>query len=393
MNVIDPLSPLSFLQQRLTYMEQNPSSQWTNLLDNVPVWPSGVPKTESLSSESCRKLRSHYADCAGDLELREHIATKETEKFEGDLSAENVQITNGALHAISLVLQAHRKQCDTLVCQTPVFRGVTQCARALGYRVKLLPNGRSGEPSVLLALAQMNERTLLYLNSPNNPTGYTLSESEVAPLVKRAQEVKTCVLLDAVYDDFQYEAIPSYTLDLENLYVFGSMSKAYGCPGLRVGWVVGARERIKPLAARLETQCVSVNSEAQAIALCMLQRGNEELRSHCAAMRQYLKSTLPNIPQLLYQVPQAGLQFYAWLAVHDIEETADYLLTRNLTAFTTSENYEGSPGPYIRIPLGLPLETLQNGILALSDFFSSSASGHLRIERRKNEEVFHAFAS
>lgn len=364
--VVDPKSDISFLQQRLTFTTNHPSEKWCVLVDNVPEWPSGFPVL-SVPDEDLADARAHYADCRGDERLREMVCARGTQSTSAHLCAENALITNGALHGLAVTLAHARSKYHKLLCQRPTFRGVTHSARKLGFRVDFIESDETNVIDLDDLRRKISPSSIVYLNTPNNPTGELISESVLAAIQDIAVQHGSLVLVDVVYEDFVFIAASQRQLPrrLDNTVFFGSMSKAFGAPGLRVGWAIAESPRIDALAAYLESQCVAVNSEAQMLAQRLLQLGNKPLVERANAHREYLAGRLQGLPFVSHVVPDGGLQYFVQVDVEDIEDFADSMLLHEHVALVTTANYEGLTGSYLRIPLGLSRTTLDVGITAL----------------------------
>jgi aspartate/methionine/tyrosine aminotransferase len=84
---------------------------------------------------------------------------------------------------------------------------------------------------------------MVIVNFPHNPTGVTLTCEEQLNLIRAAEEVGAYVLWDAAFGELTYDGASAETLfQYERAISMGTLSKAYGLPGLRVGWCVAATE-------------------------------------------------------------------------------------------------------------------------------------------------------
>jgi N-succinyldiaminopimelate aminotransferase len=116
---------------------------------------------------------------------------------------------------------------------------------------------RSAEEAVALVRPHLTERTaVLYLNTPNNPTGRVVPAEQVEALVDWAAAEGLWVVSDEVYEDYVYAGRHAYARPLapERTFAAHSFSKAYGMAGNRVGYVVG------PAPALAEVRKVAVHA-------------------------------------------------------------------------------------------------------------------------------------
>lgn len=196
------------------------------------------------------KLNLGYGDTKGLYELRQAVA----ESYEVEsIRAENVLITVGASEAILLALHTLLKPGDSALVCKPAYQGLYEMAAAAGARVikydYVEKKGFAPDlDRVRRALRRKPAPKLLILNTPHNPTGHSLDEASLKELLDLAREVGTRVLVDEVFSGVLIESTErvrsAVVLDREAI-IIGCLSKVYGLPGLRVGWLVGPKQFIK----------------------------------------------------------------------------------------------------------------------------------------------------
>jgi aspartate/methionine/tyrosine aminotransferase len=91
---------------------------------------------------------------------------------------------------------------------------------------------------------------MVVVNFPHNPTGVTLSREEQAELLRQVARVGAYLVWDGAFGELTYgePPLPDPTLVYERALSMGTMSKAYGLPGLRVGWMMGPPELLEHCA-------------------------------------------------------------------------------------------------------------------------------------------------
>jgi len=123
---------------------------------------------------------------------------------------------------------------------------------------------RGYNPDVDELRALVSPRTkLIIVNSPNNPCGSVIPESDLAAIAKIANEADAVVLSDEIYKDFYYEgshvSITRYPGMWERTVVLDGLSKSYAMTGWRVGYGLFPDELVEPVT-RLMTNSVSCTS-------------------------------------------------------------------------------------------------------------------------------------
>lgn len=125
----------------------------------------------------------------------------------------------------------------------PAFDMYAACADAAGGRVVEIPHGEEFAFPLERVLAGLTERTrIVYLTSPNNPTGLVIDRSAILAIADAAPQA--LVFLDEAYADFSGTTLlgDAALLQRPNLLIGRTFAKAYGLAGLRVGALVGEPE-------------------------------------------------------------------------------------------------------------------------------------------------------
>lgn len=189
------------------------------------------------------------------------------------VKAENIFLGNGSDEAIDLVFRAFCEPgVDNVVAIDPTYGMYKVCADVnnVEYRKVLLDDAFQFTADALLAAT--DERTkLIFLCSPNNPTGNDLLRTEIE---KTLATFSGLVIIDEAYNDFS--SAPSFLQQLDkypNLVVFQTFSKAWGCAAIRLGMAFASAEIIS-IFNKIKYP-YNVNQLTQQQALSMLQRYDE----------------------------------------------------------------------------------------------------------------------
>jgi len=164
------------------------------------------------------------------------------------VNIENIFLGNGSDEAIDLVYRAFcEPKEDNVVAIDPTYGMYLVCAEVndVEYRKVLLDANYQFKADELLAATDEHTK-LIFLCSPNNPTGNNLSRAEIEKVLNQFQGL---VILDEAYNDFSDE--PSFLSQLDkypNLVVFQTFSKAWGCAAIRLGMAFASPEIIAILS-------------------------------------------------------------------------------------------------------------------------------------------------
>ncbi|OBZ13084.1 histidinol-phosphate transaminase [Bacillus sp. FJAT-26390] len=247
-----------------------------------PLGPS--PKAVTAMQAALTDLH-RYPD-AQSVQLKQAIATHY------ELSAEQVIVTNGGDELITLLSETFLDAEDEIIVPGPTFSEYEFGAQLMGAKVIVAPltNDLQYDPEAIVAA--VTERTkMVYLCSPNNPTGTILSKKELQYILDSLPKW-VLVVLDAAYSHFV--SADDYSDGIEfvrtgyPLVVLKTFSKIYGLAGIRVGFGAAPQAIIQNILQVKEP--FNVNALAQAAAIAAI--GDEEhvsrSRSLVAEERQRL---------------------------------------------------------------------------------------------------------
>ncbi len=193
-----------------------------------------------------------YPQTNGTIELRSFIAS-----IYPGATADHVEVTNGGSEANYVLLTRLLQPGDDVVFMTPNYLQMRGIVRALGANVRewQLREQHDGstprwiaDVDALRALVTERTRAIL-LSNPNNPTGARLDDETLDAVCRVAASVGAWVVGDEIYRGAEREQddTPSVWGRYERAIVTSGLSKAYGLPGLRIGWVVAPPDIVADL--------------------------------------------------------------------------------------------------------------------------------------------------
>jgi aspartate/methionine/tyrosine aminotransferase len=225
-----------------------------------------------------------YPEVNGTRQLREAIAAL----YPG-AGPSHVLVTVGASQANSLVCTTLLRPGDEVVVMSPGYRQVWGLAQNMGCTVReLLLRADCGWRPDLDALDELiSQRTrLVALVNPNNPTGTILTSGEMQRIVAACARVGAWLHADEVYRGTERDRddeTPTFWGSYERLICTGSLSKAYGLAGLRIGWAVASPEVIEQLWRRHEYAVIAAAAPSMTLATLAL---GAEKRGHLLARQK-----------------------------------------------------------------------------------------------------------
>ncbi len=198
-----------------------------------------------------------YGQSNGSHLLRERITA-----LYGGIGVDDVMVTNGSAEANFVTLWELVGPGDEVAILTPTYMQTHGLAESLGATVREIPMHESAgwQPDPDDVLRAVSDRTrVIVVTNPGNPTGARLSQEARDAVVRAAERSGAWILADEVYTGAELDGTetPSFVGTSERVIATGSLSKAYGLPGLRIGWTVAGSEMVQRLWARTDYTTIS----------------------------------------------------------------------------------------------------------------------------------------
>jgi len=197
------------------------------------------------------------------------------------VSPDRVVVTAGADEALDRIYRAYAGPDRPVLLPEPTFDMLERFAALAGAPLVRVPWVTDAFP-VEGILAHLDNRTaIVVIVSPNNPTGGVASRDEVRRIAAAAP--RSLLLIDQAYIEYADEDMDPAVLDLANVVVVRTMSKAWGLAGCRVGYAIGSSDVSAVLRAAGAPYPVA--GPSLALALSQLRRGDAALRAHVTQVR------------------------------------------------------------------------------------------------------------
>ena len=233
-----------------------------------------------------------YSEASGTLELRTTLART----YRG-CEPENVLVTTGAIEANFLLFNVLLDPGDHVVAVNPAYQQLNSVPRAVGADVSLWRIGPEGYRYDLDELERLvTPRTrLIVVNTPHNPTGAMLSEEELGRVYELAESAGAWLLCDEAYrwlevpggDPF---APPAVEYGPSAISV-GTISKPFGLPGLRIGWMAAPAEVATECWAMRDYTSLSPGKLSDALALLAFKHKDRIVERNRKIIGQNLEAT------------------------------------------------------------------------------------------------------
>jgi aspartate aminotransferase len=350
------------------------------------------PTPASIAAAACEAIeggRTKYTPAAGLPEMREAVARRYREAWGAPFVPEQVTVTVGGKHALTVLYAAILDRGAEVVVPAPCWPTFAEAARIAGAKATLLSlsekNGFRLTAGVLRRAIRPRTRAIL-VNSPCNPTGAVVDPDELVAIARLARRRGLFLIFDDTYSHLIFKPGAEPRLGAvaaaagDNLVVTGTMSKAYCMTGWRVGWVIGSR-RLAAACAALNSHGVQSTATFSQVAAARALAGPQDMVHKLAAeyrrRRDFMQPRIDALPRITCPTPEGSFYLFPDVRRHLSKEMPDTvtLATRLLeeegVAVVPGEGFH-APG-YLRVSCVRSLEDLREGARRMADFFSRSA--------------------
>ncbi len=263
-----------------------------------------------------------YTQNLGIPALREALAAY-LSRLHRTTAADEIVVTNSGMSALMLATQALVGPGDRTVIVTPVWPNLVEIPKILGaeavtFALDFTPRGWKLDLQRLLDTLTPGTRAL-YLNSPNNPTGWTITRDEQQAVLAHCRRHGIWIVADDAYerlyygDDGQAPVAPSF-LDfadpLDRVVQTNTFSKSWLMTGWRLGWIAAPRPLVDALATLIEYNTSCAPGFVQRAGVKAVTEGEPVIARTVArfrAARDFLHARLNSLPGVQAPLPAGAM--------------------------------------------------------------------------------------
>lgn len=318
-----------------------------------------------------------YGSHAGHEGLRELLVKDTT------LSKDDVLLTIGAAGALFIIATTLLEKGDELVVVRPNYATNIETPHAIGASVKYIDlrfeSGFALDIDVIRTA--ITEKTkYVSVTYPHNPTGACLTKEEISRLIALVEEKGVRLLVDETYRDMLYEApLPLAAEYSPSVISVSSLSKTYGLPGLRTGWVICRDRKIMEtfLAAKEQIHICGPSIDEE-VSYRYLQQKSKYLPAIRADIREKLgkvKTWIGQQDAFEWIEPKGGAVCFPRLRrPHEGEIDKFYrVLLDKYGTYAGPGHWFDMPRHYMRLGFGWPsAASLEEGLKALTKSWEES---------------------
>lgn len=359
-------------------------STWENLvrynLSESGVHPVAINELipDEKDQRALIETELGYSQANGTPALRQAIAAM----YEG-ATEENILATTGTAEANFITSWVITEPGDEVILMLPNYMQLWGLFRGWGAEVKPLSllEEKNWSPDFDALERSLSSKTkLIAVCNPNNPTGAILTEEEMNRIIEAARSVDAWLLADEVYRGAERsgEMTPTFWGRYEKTIITSGLSKAYGLPGLRIGWIASTPEMVARAWAYHDYTTIGPGPASDMLASIalrpevrerLLNRTRKILNSNFPVLREWIASHGD-----LFSViePKAGAIAYikynldldSLELVNRLKDTRSVLIVPG--AHFRMKNY-------LRIGFGSNVDYMRAGLELIDDFLSETA--------------------
>jgi aspartate/methionine/tyrosine aminotransferase len=312
-----------------------------------------------------------YPHSNGSPELRERIA-----QFHR-ATAEQVLVTNGGAEANYTALWGLLEKGDRAAVMLPNYLQTWGLARAFAGMADAFHVVEQREAGRMrwaldvdsLKRAVTRKTRLIVVTNPNNPTGSILTEFEMDQIIRAARKVNAWLLADEIYRGAEVDGpiSPTFWGRYDKLLLTSGLSKAFGLPGLRIGWIVGPVNTIAKLCQYRDYTTLTPTYLSDLLARivmdpprreAILERTRGIIRAHLPRLETWIHS---HDDIFTYIPPVAGaIAFFRFKLPISSSALFDRLRIEQSVLITPGAHF--GVGKYIRVGYGYDIDYTLKGL-------------------------------
>ena len=319
-----------------------------------------------------------YTDHKGKPELRDLIA----QDYPG-LSKDNIILTTGACMALFLINATLLSPGDRILVMHPNYATNIEVPRSLGINVDLLTLKFENQFQVSLEEIERKftpQTKLISITTPHNPTGMIIPDEILLKIIKFAEKHQVPLLVDETYREIVHGAriVPAATKSPWVISV-ESVSKAYGMPGVRVGWIACKnRELLEQFLATKEQVSICGSIVDDEITYHFLRKRadyfppiQKKYKKHFAIVKEWMMQQT----ELEWIEPTGGVVCFPRIKYPNKVDISKFyrILNEKYGTFVGPGHWFESDDRYFRIGYAWPTEDeLRNGLATITKAISDA---------------------
>lgn len=331
------------------------------------------PKVKKALHVSIDENRFSYTQSHGLLSLREKIAAHYALDYGVQIDTEQIFLSPGTSGAFLIAYALTLGRDSTLGFSDPSYPCYKNFAYLLDIKPCFMPIGKDDGFELHVKDIAPHHLDALQISSPSNPTGNIYAKDNLKELVQYCEKHKIAFISDELYHGLTYEKKAHCALEFgsDHVYVINGFSKYYCMPGIRLGWIIVPKDKIRHAEKVAQNLFISAPTLSQYAALEAFDTEYLAIiTNEFKARRDFLFKEL----SLLFDIdakPEGA--FYIWANIsrysNDSFAFAKELLENIHVASTPGIDFGvNGTNHYLRFAYTRSIEHMQEGVTRLKDY-------------------------
>ena len=356
--------------------------------DVLPLWfgEGAWPTSQFIVDAAVASLQAgnhKYQPNNGAMNLRNEICRYSNELLGAQLSTEQITVTPSGMQGLMLVAELLTTPGDRVVAIEPSWPNIIGCFKAQGAEIEtltLVPEDGRWQLDIDLLIASLTPETkAVVINSPNNPTGWTMAVEDQQRVLDHCRQHGIWIVADDVYTRlYRHDRhAPSFLsiAEPEDLLIsVNSFSKCWSMTGWRLGWIVAPAACEAKLGQLTEFNTSSTSGFVQDAGIVAMRDGEEEIAKLQARLKTAYAMTayeLEKFSRVEFIEPDGA--FYSFFRVDGLTDSlaaAKTIIQETKVGLAPGVAFGADGEGYMRLCYAQPEDVLEQAFKRLAPFLS-----------------------
>lgn len=347
------------------------------------------PTPQNIKQAGIEAISSNftkYTNAGGTPELRAAICDRHKQDFGTNYTSAECMVTVGGKHAIFNLIQALVDPGDEVIIPAPYWVTYKDVVNYAGGHCVFVDTDEADGFEVTAEMIErhLSPRTkLVIINSPNNPSGSVLEDSEFKKIFEVTSKRDVYLMTDECYCQFVYEGTPFSIASVpgakDKVVVAGSLSKTYAMTGWRIGFALAPQEIIGAMMKLQSHSTSNPTSIAQKAAIEAMRGPQDSVTGMLAEYRKrrdFVVARLQKIPGVKITMPKGAFYAYPNISVafgsgrvKSAMDFASELLAKSYVAVVPGEAF--GTNEHVRISYATSMTELERGLDRIEKFIDT----------------------
>lgn len=356
----------------------------------IPLWfgEPDQPTPEFICKAAAKALeegKTFYAPNSGEPALVSALSAYNERVYGVPVSEDRITVTGSGMQALALSAQMLFGPGDNVVFVTPVWPNIHGLVDIMGGETRDVALDRT-ETGFSLDLGKLfdacdSHTRAIFLNSPNNPTGWMMERAEQQALLDFCRERGIWIIADEVYARLVYDRphAPSF-LEIadpeDRLLIANSFSKPWAMTGWRLGWVIRPARLTRTLEKIGEYNIAGPTTFVQWAGITALEDGEDfiaESLAHYRTGRDLVHERLNALPGVHCPLPEGA--FYHFFSVDGVTDSLAFckqLLAETAVGLAPGGTFGAGGEGNLRLCFASSTELLEQAMDRFESFIAST---------------------